>query len=385
MGQTQKQQKLKKKQNLSSKTDSPAELTFIEHVYELRKRLFWVVLIIVLGSAIGFQYKDFLITAVMAPLHGEKLIYLTPGGGFSFIFTLSLYFGVLLAIPFTVYHLYRFLQPILGATSRRFVPIFMILSTLLAAAGALFGYFVTIPAALNFLATFAGDTVIPSLTAESYLSFVVTYVLGLALIFQLPLLIFIFDHVHPFPPGTLSSTQRFVIIGATVLAAIITPTPDAVNMAIVAVPVIVVYQFGAFAVFIRRHKRRKAPVIETVASTPLHDALEQAFLEDSVAKQASKPALVSETVELVENPAAEPLTASLQQTVELEFEPEVTPQVARQMPVTPAPQPRRSVDGFMRPGQPATLTVPPRRQAQPIMPQRQPSRQTRSIDGFLPA
>ena len=366
------QQKLKKKSNLNSQADAPTELTFIEHLYELRKRLFLVVLIIVVGSAIGFQYKDYLINAVMAPLHGEKLIYLTPGGGFSFIFTVSLYFGVLLAIPFAIYHLYRFLQPIIGASSRKFIVAFMILSTVLAASGALFGYFVTIPAALNFLSTFAGDAVTASLTAESYLNFVVTYILGLAVIFQLPLLIFIFDHVHPFPPGTLSSTQRFVVIGATVLAAMITPTPDAINMAIVAVPIIVVYQLGALAVFIRRHKRRRvAKVVDAEVVEPLSDALELAFLEDASTKS---------TPEVVVAAAAEPLTASIQEPVVEQAPAAETPAVSTQ-----SPQVRRSVDGFMRSRQPATLSVPPRQSTPVVLPQRQPNRTVRSIDGFLPA
>ncbi|MDB5176631.1 MAG: Sec-independent protein translocase subunit TatC, sec-independent protein translocase protein TatC [Candidatus Saccharibacteria bacterium] len=252
------QQKQLKKPN---STDHPKELTFLEHVHELRKRIFWVIFVLVLASAAGFQIKDQLIAATMEPLHGQKLIYLTPGGGFSFIFTLSLYFGALITIPFAVYHLYRFLQPIMKRVSRRFVAVFIILSCLLAALGALFGYFVTIPAALNFLATFAGDAVVPSLTAESYLGFVVTYVLGLAVLFQLPLLLFLLDHIRPFPPGSLMSTQRFVIIGATVISAVITPTPDAFNMAIVAVPIVVIYEIGAVAVLIRHRIIRTSPAV----------------------------------------------------------------------------------------------------------------------------
>ena len=366
MGQTAKQQNQQSKQTKQKKssrdTDSPAELTFLEHVYEVRKRLFWVVFVVIVGSALGFQYKDFLIGAIMAPLHGEKLIYLTPGGGFGFIFTLSIYFGALLAIPFAIYHLYRFLQPMLGITSRRVVALFMLLSTLLATAGALFGYYVTIPAALNFLSTFAGDAVTPSLTADSYLNFVVTYILGLAIIFQLPLLIFIFDHVHPFPPGTLSSSQRFVVIGATVVAAIITPTPDAVNMAIVAVPIIVVYQMGALAVFIRRHKRRRVVAPDVVSVDAIDDALEMAYLED----RSAKPVFA-----LVES------TPAVQHQV---YESRLTASIEPQQVTT---QPRRSVDGFVA-RSPQPLAVPARTIPSSVT-TREPSRQMKSIDGFITA
>lgn len=259
------------------------EQTFLEHIYELRSRIFWVVLTIVLASAAGFQFKDELIAVIMAPLNGQKLVYLTPGGGFGFIFTLAIYFGVLVAIPAIVFHVYRFLQPLLQRTSRVLVAVFMLLSCLLAAGGAAFGYFVTIPAALNFLATFAGDAVTPNLTADSYLNFVVSYVLGLAALFQLPLLLFLFDHVRPFPPGSLLSTQRFIIIGATIVAAIITPTPDAFNMAIVAVPIVTIYQFGVVAIFIRHRliaratRRRDARQKRSTAVQEDREPLTQIF------------------------------------------------------------------------------------------------------------
>lgn len=246
-----------KQNSHSHRSDSTQELTFLEHIYELRGRLFWVVLSLIAASSVGYYLKDHLVNFIIAPLHGEKLIYLTPGGGFSFIFTVCLYFGALLTIPVVMYHIYRFLQPVLGRASRRFICAVVLLSGLLAVAGAVFGYMVAIPGAISFLTTFAGDAVNPSLTAESYLGFVVAYILGLAALFQLPLLLFMFDHVRPFPPGALLSSQRFVIVGSFIAAAIITPTPDIINQMIVAVPIIVIYQLGAVAVFLRRQARQR--------------------------------------------------------------------------------------------------------------------------------
>jgi sec-independent protein translocase protein TatC len=246
--QKQKQTSLSRQPNNSSEL----QLTFLEHVYEVRSRLFWIVISLLITSGIGLYLKDYLVNFIVAPLHGEKLVYLTPGGGFTFIFTVCLYFGALLTIPVIMYHIYRFMQPVLGGSSRRMIVILLGLSCALAAGGATFGYFAAIPAAINFLMTFAGSAVESSLTAESYLGFVVAYMLGLAVLFQLPLLLFLIDHVKPFPPGALLSSQRFVIVGAVIAAALITPTPDIVNQLIVAAPIILIYQFGAIAVFIRR-------------------------------------------------------------------------------------------------------------------------------------
>lgn len=387
----QRHQNLKQTAKKPSSAE-PAELTFIEHIHELRKRLTYIALVLVVASALGFQFKDFLIGAVMAPLNGQQLIYLTPGGGFSFIFTVSLYFGILITIPFMIYHLFRFLQPIIGKTSRKFIASFLLISTLLAAAGAAFGYFVTVPAALNFLATFAGDAVAPSLTADSYLGFVVTYVIGLALVFQLPLILFIIDHVAPLPPGSLMSTQRYVIIGATVLAAVITPTPDAVNMALVGMPIVAVYQAGALAVFTRRqgrrHKQRREEVVAKKSSAvaqskellpePLTDILQE--FEES-AKQASVEKPVVFTPAPTPVPVAIPVPPVSQLKSRRPVDGFARPRTAPVLQqARPSQRPVRSMDGFARPSvQPAVRSQMPARSSvqSPVAP-----RQFRSVDGF---
>lgn len=356
----QKQQKPQTPTKHSTNNES-SEQTFLEHLYELRSRLFWIVATIIVASAAGFQYKDILISVVMAPLHGQKLVYLTPGGGFGFIFTVAIYFGILVAIPVIVYHVYRFLQPLLKQASRKLITVFMLLSCLLAVAGAAFGYFVTIPAALDFLATFAGDSVVPNLTAESYLSFVVAYVLGLAVLFQLPLLLFLFDHVRPFPPGALLSSQRAVIIGATVVAAIITPTPDAFNMAIVAIPIIAIYQLGVIAIFIRhRSLRRAARTVVTQEPHAVHgtnEPLTQLF------KEMDEP--------LITEPNNE----------------EVIPATVVQVAVPPAQQRAssgRTIDGVIRVRQAQSVIVPVRAHggALPAASQERYRRPVRSLDGL---
>ena len=190
----------KKKRSSSNNPPLDSQLTLAEHLRELRSRLFKVVLLVLVGGTVGFSYVDTLIAIVMKPLGDQKLVYLTPGGGFSFVFTVALYFGILVAIPAITYHLYKFLQPVMREASRKLVVFTIFASFTLAIIGASFGYFVTIPAAIDFLSTFAGNSVIPTLTAASYLNFVVSYVVGLAALFQLPLFLICFDRAKPIVP-----------------------------------------------------------------------------------------------------------------------------------------------------------------------------------------
>lgn len=362
MKKNQQNQQNQQAQKKPSSNNDTAELTFLEHLYELRSRLFWIVTTIILASAAGFQFKDQLIAVVMDPLHGQKLVYLTPGGGFGFIFTLAIYFGVLIAIPVIIYHVYGFLRPLLKAASRKLVVTFMFTSFLLAASGAAFGYFVTIPAALDFLATFAGDAVTPNLTAESYLNFVVTYILGLAFLFQLPLLLFIFDHVRPFPPGSLLASQRFVIIGATIVAAVITPTPDAFNMAIVAVPIVAMYQLGVIAVALRhRALKRKAKKMHVQSEVVIKSQ------DESTAKEDNEIAPVNASaVHLMQNSTTE------------------TPyRISPGVHVQEKPRAPRTIDGVVR-ARPVGQTIVPQRFDGPKQSSthRRIVKPVRTIDGF---
>ena len=371
------------------------QLTFLEHLYELRKRLFWVVLTLVFTSAIGLQIKDPLIEVVMAPLHGEKLIYLTPGGGFSFIFTLCLYFGALFTIPVIVFQIYRFLRPMIGEITQRFVLSFMIVSTLLAAAGASFGYFFAIPAAIGFLSNIAGEAVVASLTAESYLNFVVGYMFGLALLFQLPLLLFLLDHVRPLPPGALMKSQRFVIVAAIVLAALITPTPDMLNLAMVAGPVILVYEIGVIAVYARRKKlmnlrqtRRKQRLtkiqsavrvgVDVEEDEPLSEIIKEFRHEKGNGQEAARTSespLDEVVISMVETKQESP---SETRTVSVMHD---TSQVAQAITVSQTrPKDTRVAERYK-----TNVRVPSRGHHHPTVPQRDSGQpvQLRTVDGFL--
>lgn len=277
---------------LAPKAKARSKQTFLEHVYELRARLVWVVVSLLAMSSLGFVFKDILVSFILAPLQGEKLVYLTIGGGFSFIFTVCLYFGAIVTVPVIVYHLYRFLQPLLPHTSRRFTLTVLIASAGLALAGAAFGYFVAIRASIDFLMGFASGAITSSVTTESYLNFIIAYTAGLALIFQLPLLMVIFDHIRPFPPGSMLSSQRYVVTGATIVAALITPTPDAVNMMIIAVPIVAIYEIGVVIVFMRHRALASARAVKIVKQA------EPAFRHDStMLVDETPPALVAEVAQ----------------------------------------------------------------------------------------
>ncbi len=243
------------------------EPTLHDHIRELRNRIFFLAIIFIGVSSVAYNYKELLIQFLLRPLGGEKLIYLNPGGGFSFIFTVTMYVGAAVTLPFAVYHLYRFVAPALPKGAQKHSALVLLASLTLLLIGAGFGYFYAIPGALNFLNNFAEGYINPSLTADSYLNFILAYTAGLGMLFQLPLILLFIHWVHPLKPINLLKFERYMVLIAFIAAALITPTPDALNQTIIALPIILMYQAGVIAVSIsvyRLKRRTKKELRKTI-------------------------------------------------------------------------------------------------------------------------
>lgn len=293
----------------SHKKDTTIATTFSQHVKELRNRVIFVALIFLVLSAVMYSFRDILIAIVRQPLGDQELVYLTPAGGFSFIFSVTMYAAMVITAPFLVYQLYQFVRPALPVRVRNYSLRVVVASTVLMISGVLFGYFFAVPAALNFLTNFAGEVVSPNLTADSYLNFFMAYVAGLGILFQLPLLLIFWNWINPLKPGDLLKSQRFVIAGAFVVAAMITPTPDAFNQAMVASPIILIYQFGAIVVSTSNRRMRKAALkaqtLVAAKPAPKSTAAHAAVAQPVVAKTFMKRSM---DMVAVQPPVSKPAT-----------------------------------------------------------------------------
>lgn len=246
--------------------DTPAAVRqpFIEHIHELRGRLLWSSMFIIFGTVAGYLMRDIILDWLQSPL-GQELFFSSPMGGLSFILKISLTFGVLVAIPALMYNILRFLQPAMSSSSSRFAIKTLIASLFLLVLGVGFAYYISLPATLHFLHQFETSTVQALISADRYFKFVLTYLSGFGILFQLPLLILALNNITPLGPRKLMGYQRHVIVAAFVAAAIITPTPDPINQTLMAAPMIILYEFSIFLVwFVERHKHRK-PGVATAA------------------------------------------------------------------------------------------------------------------------
>lgn len=331
----------------------------MEHVRELRGRLVWVVLWFVLVTGAAFPFFEDIIKLLMKPLGNEKLYYLTPIGGVSFAIKVCMYVGMVATIPVLVYHLYQFISPVMKRRSAKRAILYVLLSTSLAAIGIAFAYLVTLPSAMHFLTGFTIGGVSAMLTVDSYLSFIVAYVLASALMFQVPLVMVIIDRITPMPPSSWNKYQRHMIVGAFIIAMLITPSPEITTQFTLAAPTILMYQIGILLVWMR-HRQLKT-------------------------KKVSVSTLEEELVEEVTEPRPQPVP-------ERQSAPPVVAVAPKSRPAGLTPG---RVDVLMR-YKPArarngTVTVPPRQNPQDVLasqirPQvnRVPASRV-TIDGFFPA
>lgn len=217
----------------------------IEHLQELKRRLFYVAVSITIGGGIAFGLESQVIAGLLRPSHGQKFIYTSPMGGINFLFSVCLYLGVALSLPIIVYHFLRFIQPLMKDTTARFVLIGSAVSGVIALIGIVFGYFVGLPAALQFLFhSFHNPQVQALITIQAYMSFVTAYLLGSALMFQLPLFLIFINRIKPLKPGTLLKYERHVIIASIIVGFIMNPSPNIISQSFVVVPIIAMYQVG---------------------------------------------------------------------------------------------------------------------------------------------
>ena len=257
-------------QNSGRSEEPGSTMTFFEHLSELRKRIIYSLYAIGIGALIGVYLSKYIVTWINRPMlkaladaHLDpKLIYTHPAGNLNLVLTVGVYFGMVLASPIVLYQIWLFVAPALYKHERGAITGFMFSTVFLFLAGISFGYFVTLPYVLHFLVTpgplFMVHDLTPMISVNEYFDLILLILLGMGLMFELPILIFFLSLFGIVTPKFLWKNARYAILIISVVAAIVTPTPDATTMLVFMVPMIGLYFLGiaVSAVVTRRRERR---------------------------------------------------------------------------------------------------------------------------------
>jgi sec-independent protein translocase protein TatC len=249
-----------------------AELTsmsLLEHLEELRRRIIYALVSIVVGFALAWNYAEAIfklmerpiIEALRANNLSEKLVYTNPTEPFNIYLKIGLIAGVFIASPAVLYQVWMFVSPGLYRHEKKYVLPFIFFTVLLFLAGGYFGYRIVYPAALTFLIDY-GKEFQPMITVGAYTDLFLTVVAGLGIVFELPTLVFFLALMGVVDAAFLWRNIRYAILFMFVVAAILTPTTDILNLCIFAGPMLLLYLFSiAIAWLVHPKRRRKAVTV----------------------------------------------------------------------------------------------------------------------------
>jgi len=255
-----------------------------QYLHELRRLLIICTGALVVFSTIGYSLHAQIISIIRRPLD-QKLFYSNPAGGFTFVLQISMYFGIVLSMPIVMYQVIKFLRPAMKKVNLKLIIFTIVASILLSFIGAVYAYKLSLPAALKFLTNYNSQGVEALINVNDYSKFFFAYIFGSIITFQLPLLLIFSNKVRRFPPGSLNKSQKPMIIGAIVVAGVITPTADPFNQLLVAVPILFLYELGVVIIWRtnRKHHAANRKKDAAIAATPLPKKV--VTLEDSMQKK----------------------------------------------------------------------------------------------------
>jgi len=246
---------------------SGKQMSFLEHLEELRQRLVRSVISIVVAFGICFYFADNIyaylakpLTDTLRALHmSDKLVYTNPIDPFNLYIKLAAMAGLFLASPYVLYQLWLFISPGLYRNEKRYVWPFVVLTSGLFISGGLFAYKLAFPPALKFLLTF-GRRFQPMVTINEYFSIAMTIIVGVGLVFELPVIILVLSLFGIVTPRFLLRQLRYAVLLTAILAAAIAPTPDITTLFMLWIPMVGLYILSiglCYLVYLRKKWKQK--------------------------------------------------------------------------------------------------------------------------------
>jgi len=249
---------------IEAEEERMTSMSFLEHLEELRKRIFHALVAVAVGMAICWWYHQALFGFMQKPIlevlkpHGiDKLVVLTPTEAFNLYLKISALAGLFVTSPYVLYQVWLFISPGLYRREKKYAVPFMFSTVVLFLGGGYFGYRLVFPAALKWLIDIGGQFT-PMITVHEYTDLFLTVILGLGLVFEMPILIFFLALMGVVSAGWMWRNIRYAILGIFIVAGALAPTPDISSMVIFASPMVALYAISIGIAWFVHPAQRKA-------------------------------------------------------------------------------------------------------------------------------
>ncbi len=241
------------------------KLPLTSHLEELRKRLIRILIAVGIGFFACYYFKEYLFKIITQPLvqvlpKNSHMIFTGLPEAFFIYMKIAFFASLFLTSPYIFYQIWRFIAPGLYPAEKRHVIPFVISSTSLFVAGVLFGYFLALPPAFEFFVAFSSDFLKPMISFREYLSFSLKMLLAFGVSFEMPVFIFFMARLGIVNAKMLRKQRRYAILVIFIVAAVLTPSPDAFSQILMAVPLMILYEISIFLSKYAEKKRVEAAV-----------------------------------------------------------------------------------------------------------------------------
>lgn len=238
--------------------DEELEMSFLDHLEELRWRLIFALIGVVAGTVICWIFIDFIINQVLlAPAikAGVILQNLKPFGQLFMYMQVAIIGGIVLSIPNIIYQIWKFISPALRENERKYITSIVIFTTLCFLVGILFAYYVMLPLSLSFAAQFGTEAIENNFAIDEYFSIIISIILGAGLVFELPMLSFFLSKIGILSPQFMRKFRKHALVAILVLSAFLTPGTDPVSQIVLAVPLVLLYEISIFVSKVSQKKK----------------------------------------------------------------------------------------------------------------------------------
>jgi sec-independent protein translocase protein TatC len=239
----------------------PDKMSFLEHLDELRSRLVRIIVALCVGFGICWNWREEIFHLMTAPLRAggfkEQFIYTSPAEALLLYMKMAFFMGIFVASPYILWEIWGFIAPGLYRHEKAYALPFVGMGSLFFILGAAFGHFFLFPLTFQFLGQFGGTDMRFMPKINEYYSFYSWFLLGLGLVFQIPVIIFVLARIGLVTPRFLLKGWKWAVLGSFIAAAFITPTPDMVTQTALAVPMIGLYLLGVLVAWLFGRTRVK--------------------------------------------------------------------------------------------------------------------------------
>lgn len=242
-----------------SEEDEPAEaeMSFLDHLEELRWRIIYAFIGLIIGTVIAWIFIDYLIEQILlkpAMVNNIDLQNLRPFGQLFLYVQVAIITGIVISIPNIFYQLWKFISPALRKNERKYIIRIVVFSSFCFLAGIVFAYFIMLPLTFGFAAQFGTEAIKNEFAIDEYMSIILSIMIAAGLIFELPMLSFFLSKLGILTPAFMRKYRKHSIVVILILAAFLTPGGDPVSQLVLGIPLVLLYELS---IFISKISQRK--------------------------------------------------------------------------------------------------------------------------------